>query len=63
MLERFLQPFDFIAKPSQPPGDREVIHKENGPNGQVRGHQAIEIFHRLPSESTLRPRFPSLPAV
>ena len=45
LFEGLLQARDFVLQARDAARDGKVINKEDGPDGEIGGHQAIEIFH------------------
>jgi len=45
LLEGLLEARDFVLQARDAARDGKVINKEDGPDGEIGGHQAIEIFH------------------
>src|SRR5437879_8026423 len=45
LLQRLLEPRDFVLQARDAARHRKVVDKEDGPDGEISGHQAIEIFH------------------
>jgi hypothetical protein len=45
LLQRLLEARDFVLQARNAARDRKVVHEKDGPDGEIRGHQAIEIFH------------------
>jgi hypothetical protein len=54
LLEGLLEARDFVLQARDAARDGKVINEEDGPDGEIGGHQAIEIFH-LASDS-FRPK-------
>jgi hypothetical protein len=54
LLEGLLEARDFVLQAGDAARDGKVINEEDGPDGEIGGHQAIEIFH-LASDS-FRPK-------
>jgi hypothetical protein len=45
LLEGLLEARDFVLQARDAARDGKVINEEDGPDGEIGGHQAIEIFH------------------
>jgi hypothetical protein len=45
LLEGLLEARDFVLQARDAAGDGKVINEEDGPDGEISGHQAIEISH------------------
>src|ERR1700730_14391647 len=45
LLEGLLEARDFVLQARDAARDSKVINKEDGPDGEIGGHQAIATFH------------------